>query len=158
MSFTADGDLEYRIETDLATLLAAYQRIIDNFGSATVDVRASKDASTDRVRPAGAVEVTCEQTIRNTNEYVAHIRHIWETDPYKTDKNGRQVKTFIGATRDYYHQDSIIATINAAADDWRINSDGSLEETSSEDDSVLEGGNTVRRMILSVDMHVFVGS
>lgn len=155
---TTDGDLEYRQESTLVSLLAAYQTIKDVFGTDTVNIRASRDTSTARAIPGISLESLCEQSIPNTNEYRCTWRFVAETDPYKGDQTGERVRAFIGAIRDYLHEDTTIAAINAAADDWRLNSPDSLHEASSEDDSILDGGNQIRRMILTANAWAFVGS
>lgn len=157
MAYTVDGNVEWLIENSFVDILKYDFGVKNVFGSTTVNVRVARDTTADRKLPAIAIEATTAQTIPNTNEYRCTLRFFCETDPNLTDKTGEQVKALVGAVRDILHADDIIDRINEQQRGIVMNSPDSLHEATTEDDSQLQGGNSVRRMIIQADAWVYVG-
>jgi hypothetical protein len=157
-TYSVKGNVEWLFEGAWVDLISNDFDAKDFWPDVTINVRRARDTSTSRSMPAIGVEATVQQTIPNTNEYRATTRFFCETDPYKGDKTGEQVKALIGYLRDLVHDDQIITRLNAQMRGLVMNSPDSLHEVSAEDDSVFDDPSQIRRMILQVDAWVYVGS
>ena len=156
-NYSVNGNVEWLFEgawVDIITNDFDAKQFWNNTG---INARRARDTTASRSMPAIGIEVTSLQTIPNTNEYRCTTRFFCETDPYKTDKTGEQVKALIGYLRDLVHDDNIINKLNAQMRGLVMNSPDSLQEVSVEDDSVFDDPSQIRRMIMQVDAWVYVG-
>jgi hypothetical protein len=158
MSYPVDGNIEWLVENAFVDVIKNNFAIKNIFNKDSVNVRICKDGSVDRGLPAVSIEGNAQQAIPNTNEYRCSLRIICETDAYKTDTTGEQIKALVGGIRDILHADDIIDQINDASRGVVMNSLDSLHEVSTDDDSILEGQNQIRRMIIQADAWVYAGS
>lgn len=156
-TYSVHGNVEWLFEGAWVDLIQNDFNAKDFWPNTTVNVRRARDASTARTMPSISIEANVQQAIPNTNEYKASMRFFCETDPYKDDKTGEQVRALIGYIRDLIHDDNIISKLNAQMRGLVMNSADSLHEVSSEDDSVFDDPSQIRRMILQADAWVYVG-
>lgn len=156
-TYSVDGNVEWMAEGMFLDVIKNSLDVANIFRPETVNVRRARDATVAKSFPGIGIEASVEQALRGSNEYKCTMRFFCETDPYKIDKTGEQVKALIGVLRDILHAVDIIDQLNESARGIQMNSPGSLSESTSEDDSISEGGNQVRRMILQADAHVYVG-
>jgi hypothetical protein len=157
-TYSVKGNVEWLFEGAWVDLMKNDFDAKDFWPDTDVNIRRARDTSASRNMPAIAIEATVQQTIPNTNEYRCTTRFFCETDVYKTDKTGEQVKALIGYVRDLIHDDKIISRLNAQMRGLVMNSADSLHEVSVEDDSVFDDPSQIRRMILQADAWVYVGS
>jgi len=156
-TYSVNGNVEWLFEGAWVDLIKNDFNAKAFFPDVDVNVRRARDTRTERTLPAISIEATVMQTLPNTNEYKSTTRFFCETDPYKVDKSGEQVKALIGYIRDLLHDDEIIPRLNAQMRGLVLNSPDSLHEVSSEDDSTFDDPSQIRRMIIQADAWVYVG-
>jgi len=158
MSYSVKGNVEWLFEGAWVDMISNDFDAKDFWPDTAINARRARDTTTARVMPAISVEANVQQTIPNTNEYRCTMRFFCETDPYKADKTGEQIKALIGYLRDLIHNDEIIEKLNKQMRGLVMNSKDSLHEVNTEDDSVFDDPSQIRRMIMQVDAWVYVGS
>jgi hypothetical protein len=157
-TYSVKGNVEWLFEGAWVDLIKNDFDAKDFWPDVAVNVRRARDTSTPRTNPSIGVEANVQQTLPNTNEYKSTTRFFCETDPYKADQTGEQIKALMGYLRDLIHDDDIIARLNGQMRGLVMNSKDSLHEASAEDDSTFDDPSQIRRMILQVDAWIYVGS
>ncbi len=161
-TYSVDGNVEWKVENTLVGIIQNNMDVSAIFGDAVgdINVRVAHDSTDARAMPGIAVEATVVQTLRGTTEHRCFVRMFCETDS-GTDTTGEQVKALMGALRDIIqgdNKDDFFNEFNDTERGIKLNSVGSIGETTAENDTNFEHDLSMRRMILGLDLWVYIGS